>query len=268
MHEIILSLAPTGPWGIGCNNPIRPAELIQTAKECYAAGASVIHMHARDLYGNLTSDMTYLQETFAGISENTEMLIEASTGGLSSLTPRERGLPTTVCGAVMGSLNLGSLNFGDDAYQNTPPDVDAWIKQMGSNKVKPSLEIFDTGHINFAKSLIGAGKLHAPFNFSFIFNVQWGMVFSEILLKYLISQLPPNSNWGVILIGSQNFSDHLVAAENGADVIRVGFEDSNILAGKPVESNALLVSTLRKNLEERGFGITQGGLARKKLFAL
>ncbi len=268
MNDIIISLAPTGPWGIGQNNPINPADLIKTAKECYIAGASVMHIHARDLRGDLATDMVYLRETLAGISESSGMLIEASTGGLSDFTPEERGLPTTVPGATLGSLNLGSLNFGDDVYQNTPPAVDIWIKQMEPYGVKPSLEIFDTGHINYAKSLIDAGKVKAPYNFSFIFNVKWGMIFSESLLKYLVSELPQQSNWGVIIIGSQKFEDHLVAAENGADIIRVGFEDSNISNGEIIDSNVELVKTLRKTLEGNGFQIIQGDLAKRKILGL
>ena len=91
MSGIIICLAPTGPWGIGQSNPVGPVDLIRTAKECYSAGASVMHMHARDLKGNLTVDMSYLRETFAGINNGCEMLIEASTGGLSDFTPEERG---------------------------------------------------------------------------------------------------------------------------------------------------------------------------------
>jgi 3-keto-5-aminohexanoate cleavage enzyme len=209
--------------------------------------------------------MTLLRETFAGIVENTGLLIEASTGGLSGFTTEERGRPTTVEGADMGSLNLGSLNFGDEVYCNTPPAVDFWIKQMTPFSVKPSLEIFDTGHLFFARSLIDQGKLAPPYNFSFIFNVRWGMAFSADLLKYLRSQLPPKANWGVIFVGSENLDQHLVAADCGAGLIRVGFEDSALLDGRMVASNAELVSALRSELEKRKFTIVQGAAVRQKL---
>lgn len=265
MSDIILSLAPTGPFGQALNNPITPDELISTANECYAEGASVIHLHARDLAGNLTTDMTLLRETFAGIRKTSGILIEASTGGLSDFTTEERGLPATVPGAIMGSLNLGSLNFHDQVYRNTPSAVNFWIDQMASFAVKPSLEIFDTGHLVFARSLIDQGRLSPPYNFSFIFNVKWGMAFSENLLKYLIAQLPPQSNWGVIFIGSENFNDHIRAAGCGADMIRVGFEDSNLINGKTVSSNVELVSTLRVLLEKQGFVIIRGEKVKNKL---
>ncbi len=268
MNDIILSLAPTGPFGKAHNNPVTPDQLISTARECSAEGAAVIHLHARDLTGSLTTDMTLLHETFAGIRQNTEMLIEASTGGLSDFTARERGLPATVPGATMGSLNLGSLNFGDQVYINTPPAVDFWIDQMAPLAVKPSLEIFDTGHLAFARSLIDRGRLSPPYNFSFIFNVKWGMEYSDDLLAYLISQLPPQSNCGVILIGSKNFNDHIKAARCGVDMIRVGFEDSNLINGKTVSSNAELVTTLRRLLEKEGFRIIQGEQARSTLLAI
>ncbi len=265
MSDIILSVAPTGPFGKAFNNPITPAELISTAIQCHAEGASVMHLHARDLAGNLTTDMTLLQETFAGIRQKSGMLIEASTGGLSDLTTEERGLPATVPGAAMGSLNLGSLNFGDQVYRNTPPAVYFWIDQMAPYSVKPSLEIFDTGHLAFARSLIDGGRLSPPYNFSFIFNVKWGMTFSESLLKYLISQLPPQANWGVIFIGSENFNDHVKAAGCGADIIRVGFEDSNLMDEKTASSNAELVATLKLLLEKQGFSIIQGEQVKNKL---
>ena len=265
MRDIIISLAPTGPFGTVQNNPVSPADLVKTAKDCYTAGASVIHLHARDLEGNLTTYMGNLRETFAGISDETKMLIEASTGGLSDFTAEQRGLPTTIPGAVMGSLNLGSLNFGDEVYQNPPPAVDVWLDQMAAFSVKPSLEIFDTGHLRFAKHLLDEAKIEAPYNFSFIFNVKWGMIFSEKLLKYLISQLPSQSNWGVILIGAEDFANHIIAAEQGADIIRVGFEDSNIIDGRMVGSNVELVSAIRASLEHRNFNIIQGDMAREKL---
>jgi 3-keto-5-aminohexanoate cleavage enzyme len=267
MSDIILSLAPTGPFGTVFNNPISPDDLIKTACECYTEGASVIHLHARDVAGNLTTDMRLLDKTFAGIRQSCGILIEASTGGLSDFTAEERGLPTTVPGAAMGSLNLGSLNFGDQVYKNTPSAVNFWIDQMASYEVKPSLEIFDTGHLAFARSLIDQGRLSPPYNFSFIFNVKWGMIFSENLLTYLVSQLPPRSNWGVIIIGSEHFNDHLRAAGCGADLIRVGFEDSNLINGKPASANVELVAALRVLLEKQGFGIIQGDRVKNKLLA-
>jgi 3-keto-5-aminohexanoate cleavage enzyme len=268
MKDIILSLAPTGPFGRAYNNPITPEELIDTASECSAEGAAVIHLHARDLNGSLTTDMTLLHETFAGIKQKSEILIEASTGGLSDFSVEERGLPATVPGAAMGSLNLGSLNFGDQVYVKTPPAVDFWIDQMAPFGVKPSLEIFDTGHLAFARSLIDRGRLSPPYNFSFIFNVKWGMAFSEDLLVYLLSQLPPLSNCGVIFIGSENFNDHIRAARCGVDMIRIGFEDSNRIDGKTVSSNAELVSTLRRLLENEGFRIIRSEQVYRTLLAM
>lgn len=265
MTQVIISLAPTSALGPGRHNPIVPAELVATARQCEAAGAAVIHLHARDADGNLSTDMGLLRETFAGISDQTSMIIEASTGGLSDFTAVQRGLPLGVPGATLGSLNLGSLNFGDAVYRNTPPDVDIWLEQMGRTTVKPSLEIFDTGHLAFAKALIDQGRVTPPYNFSFIFNVKWGMVFSEPLLRYLVAQLPAQSNWGVIFAGSQDFNDHLAAAQLGADMIRVGFEDSTICQGVPAADNRILVEELRTMLEAHGFSILQADAARKKL---
>jgi 3-keto-5-aminohexanoate cleavage enzyme len=127
-------------------------------------------------------------------------------GGVSDFSQEERIRPVYLKGAVLGSLNLGSLNFGDQVYVNRPSHVEYWIQEMNKNGVKPSLEIFDTGNLVYANSLVERGLIHPPYNFSFIFNVQWGMTYSAELLDYLKNQLPLNSHWGVIMVGFKGLS--------------------------------------------------------------
>ncbi len=264
-RNIIIALAPTGGWGAGDNNPVTPEDIASDVIACAKAGAALVHMHARDRNGALTTDMQDFNETVQRIKKSVDVILEASTGGLSTLTAAQRILPVSHPAAELGSLNVGSLNFGDHVYKNSLPDVRYWIGKMKAAGVKPSLEIFDTGHLETALHLIEAGLITRPCNFSFIFNVRWGMPYDLALLSYLVSKLPADSRWGAILIGSKDFRAHLEAAAAGASVLRVGFEDSLEFNRRRAAGNLELVTALRAELEDAGYAIRTSQNAREVL---
>ena len=169
-QKIIIALAPTGGWGKGENNPIQSKDIATDVICCAKAGAAVVHMHARDEEGKLTTDLTAFNKAVQTINDSCDIILEASTGGLSEFTAAERVLPTENPHAQMGSLNIGSLNFGDEVYKNSLKDVRFWIKTLSERGVKPSLEIFDTGNMETAIHLINEGLISTPCNFSFIFD--------------------------------------------------------------------------------------------------
>lgn len=255
MGKISIAVAPTGGWGTANNNPVTPAQIAEEVIGCAQVGASVVHMHARNTSGSLTADLREFNVTVEKIIDAVDIILEASTGGLSDLSAAERVLPVSNPSAELGSLNIGSLNFGDQVYQNSLPDVRYWIAQMKKANVKPSLEIFDTGHLELALCLIRQGLIVEPCNFSFIFNVKWGMAYDTSLLRYLVSRLPQDSCWGAIFIGSRDFSAHLEAAAIGASILRVGFEDSSEYNGTVAGSNVELVHALKSALEHAGYNI-------------
>ena len=200
-RNIIIAVAPTGGWGKGRGNPVAPDAVALDVIRCAEAGAAVVHLHARDLDGRLTADMDCFDRTVERIRAACGILVEASTGGLSDLSAAQRALPIRNPYADMASLNMGSLNFGDEVYGNALPDIRFWIGQMAAARVKPSLEIFDTGHMETALHLIDAGLISKPCNFSFIFDVPWGMAYHPLLLDLLASKVPPGSRWGALFIG-------------------------------------------------------------------
>lgn len=261
-RKTIIAVAPTGGWGPGDNNPVTPEAIARDVLACAEAGAAVVHLHARNERGELTTDLAPFAATVASIRASCDIILEASTGGLSTLTAAERVLPATVPEAEMGSLNIGSLNFGDAVYQNSLPDVRFWVAEMHRLGIKPSLEIFDTGHLETARHLIQEGLVALPCNFSFIFDIRWGMPYDPALLAYLKSRLPAASRWGALLIHSRGFANHMAAAGAGASVLRTGFEDSCHYNGKTATSNAELVTALRGELEAAGFSIASVPEAR------
>jgi len=264
--KVIIAVAPTGGWGPGRKNPIKADAIARDVIQCAAAGAGVVHLHARDEQGALTTDLAAFAAAVEQIKGECDIILEASTGGLSNLSAEQRVLPAGNPHAEMGSLNLGSLNFGDDVYQNRLPDVRLWIEAMNGFGLKPSLEIFDTGHLETALDLLEKGLLSSPCNFSFIFNVRWGMPFYPELLVYLKLRLPINSRWAGLFIQSTDFTNHVKAAHAGAAILRTGFEDSIHYNGKIAGCNAELVKALRHALEAEGFEIANTEEARAILF--
>jgi 3-keto-5-aminohexanoate cleavage enzyme len=262
---VIIALAPTSGSGIGGGNPVFPEEIADQVIQCAKAGASIVHMHARDEKGQLTTDMTCFNKTVELIRSSCDIIVEASTGGLSSMTAVERTLPAKNPQAQIASLNIGSLNFGDRVYQNSLPDIRLWIKIMSELKIKPSLEIFDAGNMHCALHLIQEGLLTPPCNFSFVCNLNWGMPYHPALISYLRDQVPTGSHWGANLINSSDFKNHIEVAKLGGSVLRVGFEDSRRYNGKIAENNLELVLGLRTELESNGFSIASVSEARAVL---
>jgi 3-keto-5-aminohexanoate cleavage enzyme len=254
-QRIIVGVAPVGGWGKGDGNPLGAERIAAEVVECAAAGAALVHLHARDGEGNLTEDQSELLRTTQLIREQSDILIEASTGGLSNMTAQERALPVKCPQASIASLNMGSLNFHDEVYCNSVPDIKLWLDLMRQAGVKPGLEIFDTGNVTLANHLIEEGLIESPYNFNFVFNYKWGMEFSGSLLEVLKDKLPQPSIWGAVFGKNRDFSHHLHAAQQGAAMVRVGFEDSNICNDRPAASNRELVETIRAELEGQGFEI-------------
>jgi len=85
-ERIILAVAPTGGWGQGYNNPIKADSIAEAVLGCAEGGASVVHMHARNQNGNLTTDQSEFLKTVELIRKKSDIIIEASTGGLSDKT--------------------------------------------------------------------------------------------------------------------------------------------------------------------------------------
>jgi len=263
--KIILALAPTGGWGKDYNNPLEPEEITKQVVACAEEGVSLIHIHARNSKGELTTDLSNFSKTIELIANECSVIIEASTGGLSNLTPQERSLPLQNEKVELGSLNMGSLNFLDKVYINTVPNIRYWLQRMAKNRVKPSIEIFDTSNIAISDLFIKEGLIKPQYNFNFIFNYKWGMSFSLSILKLLKSMLPKESIWGTIFGGSRDFSSHLQASLQGATMIRVGFEDSKICNYGEAKSNLELVKEIRRELRILGFDLANPDEARKLL---
>lgn len=253
--KIILAIAPQGGWGKGDYNPLTPEEISEEVVKCSQIGASLVHLHARDKYGQLTADINNFSRTTELIRQKSTIIIEASTGGLSQLTAEERALPLQDKNIEIGSLNMGSLNFLDQVYINRVPDINFWFQKMNQFQIKPCMEIFDTANIRISYLAIKEGWVKPDYLFNFIFDYHWGMSFSLSLLKVLIEMLPQDSKWGVIFGNNNDFKNHLKSIIMGASMVRVGFEDSPVANNKWANSNLQIVEQIKKEIEILGYSL-------------
>jgi 3-keto-5-aminohexanoate cleavage enzyme len=94
MRKIIVTVAPVCHVGkeipAECKNPLTPEEIAEDTINCYKAGACEVHLHTRDLQGNPTFELDVFRQTIGLIRKETDMIVQGSTGGLSTLTLAER----------------------------------------------------------------------------------------------------------------------------------------------------------------------------------
>jgi 3-keto-5-aminohexanoate cleavage enzyme len=165
--------------------------------------------------------------------------------------------------AELASFNMGSLNFGDHVYCNSVPDIRYWLEAMKKAGKRPTLEIFDTGNLATAKALISEGLLSSPLSYNFIFNAKWGMPYHPPLLSVLRGMLDPRDRWGAAFFGYQDFSMHVETILLGAAYARVGFEDSRVVSGKEMKSNAEIVAEFRRAMDAMGVECASPAEARQ-----
>mgnify|MGYP001371932698 CR=1 FL=1 len=134
-----------------------PERLAQEIYECHQAGASVVHLHVIDGQGRATVDTTNFRQTVRLLRDRCDIIVQGSTGGVSDLTRDERSVSVEVPEVEMGSLNMGSCNVGEQAYINTPGDVEYWAEKMRRHQVIPEMTARRAASEIRALKKVGAG---------------------------------------------------------------------------------------------------------------
>ncbi len=221
--------------------PITPDEQAQAAYECWKAGASIIHLHVRDDAGKPTQSVARFQEVFEKIRKRCPVILQISTGGAVGESIESRLKPLDLK-PEMASLNMGSINFGTEVFQNLPQDIEAFAKRMQELNIMPELEVYDVGMLEYAKKLAAKGILKEPFHFQFVLGTPQGLTGEPRNLNFLVDNLFGDHSWAVAGVGRWQLPLAAQAIVRGGHV-RVGFED-NIYFSKGVlaKSNAEFVS--------------------------
>jgi 3-keto-5-aminohexanoate cleavage enzyme len=243
--------------------PVTPAQLGETAALCRAAGAAMIHVHCRSDDGRNTSDVERFRQAQAAIREASDLIVQFTTGGAIGMTAAERAAPLQLR-PEMATLTCGTVNFGDDVFENSFPIMRGILAEMQRFGVRPELEIFDAGHVSNAKRLAAEGVLTFPQHVDFVLGVPGGLDAAVRNLVYLVDSLPPGCTWSVAGIGRDQLPLATVAAAMGGHV-RVGLEDNIYYSKGRLARNDELVARVARIAAELGRPVATPAEARRIL---
>ena len=296
--KIIITCAVTG--GIHTPTmsdalPYRPEDIAREAIAAAEAGASILHLHARDPQdGRPTPDPNVFMQFLPRIKQSTNAIINITTGGGLNMTVEDRLAAPLVAKPEMCSLNMGSMNFGihpmadrykdwkfdweepylrntdDFIFRNTFRDIERILKMLGEEHgTRFEHECYDVGHLYNVAHFVDRGLLKPPFFVQMIFGILGGIgtdLDNLLFMKRTADKLfGDDYQWSVLAAGRHQVNFATQAALLGGSV-RVGLEDSLYIGkGMLASSNAEQVSKIRRILEELGHEIATPDEARVML---
>lgn len=273
-RSVIVTCALTGSAAITGKNkavPVTPQEIAASAIEAARAGAAVVHIHVREPdTGKPSMRLDLYRETVARIRDSgVDAIINLTTGAGARFVPGieephigapnstlrpwlERVIHVTELKPEICSLDVGSMNFGEFVFVNTPADLRSMAKAIQDCGTKPELEVFDLGHIRLARHLIDSGLVSPAPLFQICLGIPWGAPATPETMIAMRDHLPPGALWAGFGIGAMQFPMVAQAVLLGGQV-RVGLEDNLYLErGVLAPSNAALVEKAATIVEKLG----------------
>ena len=266
-RDVFITCAITGAGdtvGRSDKVPVTPAQIADAVVEAARAGAAIAHVHVRDpntgqparekkLYSqvvervraskvdvvlNLTAGMG--GDLVLGDPDHPLPLVAASTD-LASAEERlahVRELTPEIC-----TLDCGSMNFGEGDYvmTNTPAMLKAMAAIVQQLKVRPEIEVFDTGQLLLAKWLHAQGVIDEPVMVQLCMGVPWGAPDDIPTFMSMVNNLPTGWVFSTFSI-SRNQLPYVGLAIAAGGNIRVGLEDNIWLDKGVLASNGALVA--------------------------
>ena len=256
--------------------PYTPEEYAKEVRRSRDAGATMVHIHAREPNGTPTVAVEHYRAiTQAILAETPDIIVNYSTGWVGLPMP-ERVDHITELRPEIGALNMGSMNYAkyspkrksfvfNFVFENHFDDIIFLLQRMQEAGVKPECECFDVGHVESALPLVDLGVLTPPTQFSLIHGVLGGISATARNVAHMSSVVPPGSTWGVIAISRDQWSMVGAAAALGGNV-RVGFEDNFYLpSGDMASSNGELVEAAAQIVRLQGREVAEPAEARAML---
>ena len=255
--------------------PYTPAEIGEEARRAAEAGASIVHIHARNSDGSPTWSPATFAEIHAEVRARTDVVINFSTGAVG-IPAEERIAHIRQLRPEMAALNMGSMNYAiyserkkafyhDHVFANPFSDIRFFLETMNEAGVRPEMECFDSGHIGNTAPLIDMGVLRPPYQFSLVMGVLGGIPGTTRNLVHQAGSLPPDSHWQVIGIGLNQWPLLAAAVGLGGNV-RVGLEDNFYLESERMaRGNGDLVEKAVAMCREQGREVASITQAREQL---
>jgi 3,5-dioxohexanoate:acetyl-CoA acetone transferase len=275
--------------------PFTAEDIADQAIESAEAGASILHLHARNPEnGAVSISPDHFKAFLPVVKQATDAVINISTGGSLVNTMEERIAPAKATSPEMCSLNMGSMNFSfhpiadkikdfkydweEDyirnsegyIFRNTFADIRYVANELGgAHGVKFEHECYDVGHLYNLKFCMDAGLFKAPVFIQFIFGILGGIgpdIDNLIFMKRTADRLfGDDYQWSVLGAGGAQMPFATTASQMGGNV-RVGLEDSLMIArGKLAKSNAEQVTKIRRIIEDLGCEVATPDEAREML---
>ncbi|MBS2027110.1 MAG: 3-keto-5-aminohexanoate cleavage protein [Deltaproteobacteria bacterium] len=235
--------------------PITAEEIGIEAAKCREAGASIVHVHVRRPDGSPSQATELFDAAIAEIRKRTDIIVQVSTGGAVGMTAEERTGPLKLTGKTkpdMATLSTGTVNFGNDVFQNPRPlirEIATRIKALG---IPPEIECFDVGMIDEAFALQKEGYITFPCHFDFVLGVPGSVGARPEVLELMRKSIPEGATWTVAGVGRFQIPMAELAAELGGNA-RVGLEDNIYLSkGVLAKGSFELVAEAAKRAKAKG----------------
>lgn len=269
-------------------------DIATQAIDAAEAGASILHLHARDNETGAPSvDPADFKPFLDRIKQSTDAVVNISTGGSLTLSIQDRIKPAATFSAEMCSMNMGSMNFAfhplatrytewkfdwekdyvansdGNIFRNTFRDIREAAETLAPHDMKFEHECYDVGHLYNLKFCTDQGLFKAPIFIQFVMGILGGIgadIDNLVFMKKTADKLFGDSyRWSVLAAGSAQIPLAAAAAQMGGNV-RVGLEDSLFITrGQLAESNAQQVAKVRRVIEELGNEVADPSEAREIL---
>ncbi len=297
-NKVIITCAVTGSIHTPTMSPYlpyKPKDIADQAVAAAEAGASILHLHARNPEtGQPTADPDVFMQFLPEIRQRCDAVINITTGGSSLMTLEERLAAPLLLQPEMASLNMGSMNFGlfpmkkrykdwqfdwepklldatkDTTFRNTFSDIEQIFESLGSGcGTRFEFECYDVGHIQTLAFYLREGRIEPPVFVQFVLGVLGGIDASPESLMHMKAtadrMLGDNISFSVLSAGRMQIPLATIGAILGGNV-RVGLEDSLLISKDHLAaSNAEQVQKIRRIVEELGFEIATPDEARATL---
>ncbi len=272
-EKLIINLAPTGMVPTRAQSPHVPLscdEIVADACAAIDAGAAMVHLHARDAEGAPSSDPELFRPIMEGIrARRPQAVLTVTTSGRNVADVEVRANVLRLQGQAqpdMASLTLGSMNFATQASVNAPATILRLAEVMREHGIKPELEVFDLGMVNFAKFMIGKGLLDPPYYFNILLGNLATAQLDLLHLATIVRELPDNSIWALAGLGRHQWGANALGCVV-AHGVRTGLEDNLWLddARSQLATNVALVQRVAQLARATGREIASPAEVRQRL---
>ena len=274
--NIFITCAITGSGStqdLSSNVPRSPKQIADSAIAAAIAGAAIVHCHVRDPKTGVPSrDPSLYRELTDRIRDSkTDVILNltAGMGGDMFFGPPSAPLPLqnetdmgsaesrmepiADCLPEICTLDCGTMNFGEGDYvmTNTPGMLRAMGSMMTELGIKPEIEVFETGHLWFARQLVKEGIIESPALVQLCMGIPWGAPNDLNTYMAMVNNIPSDWHWSSFSI-SRDQMPYVAASVLAGGNVRVGLEDNIWLEKKVLATNESLVKKATTIIEAMG----------------